>query len=259
MRAVRRHLRPRVKAVSTSLAAVIIVILIVAVAAGIYYVSSSKSSTTSSSISTTSSTSSTSSVVSSTTTTSLNTLTTSTSTTSSSTATSEAATLTVDDASFPSNNLNVLIPTLTYPNWMEWDEYQPLVSVNVSAEYAGLGYPLEPGLALNWTTSADGETVTFNLRHGVDFSNGDPFNSYEVWMNMYNVYYSLSAFEHIFPFLRYPGIFNYSAIEPMATVIPIINSSGLANPDAAAMAIMGNSSWPIYTNGPYQIVYHMDS
>ena len=25
------------------------------------------------------------------------------------------------------------------------------------------------------------------------------------------------------------------------------------------MAIMGNSSWPIYTNGPYQIVYHMDS
>jgi ABC-type transport system substrate-binding protein len=254
-------LRPRGKAVSTAVAAVIIVILVVAVAAGIYYVTSSKSSTTSSTTSTTSAGSITS--VTSTTTLASSTSTTSTtsiaSTSSSSTATQEAATLTVDDASFPSNNLNVLIPTLTYPNWMEWDEYQPLVSVNVSAEYAGLGYQLEPGLALNWTTSADGQTVTFNLRHGVDFSNGDPFNSYEVWMNMYNVYYSLSAFEHIFPFLRYPGIFNYSAIEPMKTVIPIINASGLASPNAAALAIMGNSSWPIYTNGPYQIVYHMDT
>jgi len=101
-------------------------------------------------------------------------------------------------------------------------------------------------------------TTTFNLRQGATFSNGDPFNSYEVWMNFYNTYYSLAGFGvHEF-FLRYPGVFNYAGVEPLKTVLPIINGS-LANPSAAALAIFGNSSWPIYTNGPNQIIFHTNA
>jgi peptide/nickel transport system substrate-binding protein len=232
--------------------------LVVAVAAGIYFVSLPKSSTSSSSTSSSIATTSSSSTGATTTTSTGSTSTTSTTTTTSTTSVPmEASSITVDDADFPDNGLNIVAigGTGTYPNWMEWDEYQPLVSVNVSSEYAGANYQFLPGLALNWTISTNGEVNTFNLRHGVTFSNGDPFNSYEVWMNMYNTYYTLAAYENTFTFTRYPGIFNYAGIEPMKTVIPIINASTLANPSPAALAIMSNSSWPIYTNGPYQIIF----
>jgi len=44
---------------------------------------------------------------------------------------------------------------------------------------------LVPVLASSWTSSPDGMTYTFLLRKGVYYSNGDPFNAYVVWWNIY--------------------------------------------------------------------------
>jgi peptide/nickel transport system substrate-binding protein len=42
-----------------------------------------------------------------------------------------------------------------------------------------------PVLATNWTESSNGLNYTFNLRNGVYYSNGDQFNAYVVWYNVY--------------------------------------------------------------------------
>jgi peptide/nickel transport system substrate-binding protein len=162
--------------------------------------------------------------------------------------------VTIDEAFWPSYNLNVLLPGLTYPNWMEFDVYQPLDIINITAEYNNQGYQYLPGLAANWTVSPDGTTYTFNLRKGVTFSNGDQMNSYQVWMNMYNVYYSIF---NTTLFFQYPTIFDTSNVVFGPHTIAMLNDSGLANPNSAALAVMTNTDWPIYTQGPYKIAFHM--
>jgi ABC-type transport system substrate-binding protein len=42
-----------------------------------------------------------------------------------------------------------------------------------------------PVLAKSWTQSADGLTYNFTFRSNVYYSNGDPFNAYVVWYNVY--------------------------------------------------------------------------
>jgi len=44
---------------------------------------------------------------------------------------------------------------------------------------------LVPVLATSWTASSDGLTYTYLLRNGVYYNNGDPFNAYVVWWNVY--------------------------------------------------------------------------
>lgn len=213
-------------------------------AAAYYYSGIAGGTTTTSTTSTTSSTTSTTSTTSSTTST--------TSTTS--TGPPFHDTLTIDEAFWPSYNLNVLLPGLTYPNWMEYDVYQPLDIIDVGAEYAGQGYHYLPGLADNWTVSSDGKVYTFHLRQGVTFSNGDPFNSYQVWENMYNIYFSV--FNSTF-FFQYPQVFSTANVHFGPATIAILNSSGLSNPTPQALTIMTNSSWPIYTTDAHTIVFNM--
>src|SRR5210317_782549 len=43
--------------------------------------------------------------------------------------------------------------------------------------YADESTALEPGLAKSWEISPDGKTYTFNLRKGVTFHDGTPFNA----------------------------------------------------------------------------------
>jgi peptide/nickel transport system substrate-binding protein len=78
---------------------------------------------------------------------------------------------------------DTLDPAVTYvtPAWEVVEQvYQGLVSYN------GTSYTTYQGvLAQNWTVSDDGMTYVFNLRHGVKFSNGDPFNAYVYWFSLY--------------------------------------------------------------------------
>ena len=110
------------------------------------------------------------------------------------------------------------------------------------------------GLAQNWTVSADGTTYTFNLEQNVTFSNGDAFNSYDVWAVMYGFYYltdNSSNWLNGFP------IFNMSNVEFGPATISLLNQSGLATPSQQAISVMSNQSWPIYAPNANQIVFRL--
>jgi len=113
-----------------------------------------------------------------------------------------------------------------------------------------------PGLAQNWTVSPDGTTYTFNLRQA-NFSNGDPLNAYQVWMEMYGFYYlsgNSSGWLSSYP------LFDMSDSNFGLSTVALINSTGgLINPSQQALNIMMNDSWPIYAGSPMQIVFHLRS
>ena len=50
--------------------------------------------------------------------------------------------------------------------------------------FAAKGTSVEPSLAESWTTSADGLVWTFNLRKGIEFHDGTPFNAEAVKFNI---------------------------------------------------------------------------
>lgn len=148
------------------------------------------------------------------------------------------------------------VDEVPWPNWLAFSVYQPLISVNNTAEYGQGVVQYLPGLAENWTVSPDGTTYTFNLRQGVHFSDGNPFNAYQVWMEEYGFYYlsgNSSGWLESYP------VFNMSTADFGPATIALINQSGLINPSQQALSIMQNSSWPIYITGPYTIVFHMQS
>ena len=93
------------------------------------------------------------------------------------------------DAASQGGSITVLEPIGFNGNWTGFD---PAVTTSLS-EFAGsvLGtlfdvgphYALVPNLATGYKVSDGGLTLTINLRQGVTFSNGDPFNSSVVAFN----------------------------------------------------------------------------
>lgn len=227
----------------------IVVIILIVAGLAVFFAATSMSSSTStmSSISSSSSIySSRSSVVS---------------TTSSSVSVNQSqniGTLTVEDTTWPSNDLNQLqAVNFIYPDWLMYSVYQPLVTLNISAEYNSGVFTYEPVLANSWNVSSDGRTYTFSLKQGVKFSNGDPFNAYQYWMELYGFYY-LSA--NASTWMNNYQVFNMTGVNfGPATVTEINESGGLINPSQSALSIMDNSSWPIYATGPYTLVFHLVS
>jgi len=113
-----------------------------------------------------------------------------------------------------------------------------------------------PDLAINWTVSPNGQTYTFNLRPGVTFSNGDPFNAYQAWADFYIFYFASGNFS---TFWMGAPIFNMTGVTFGQVQMNILNQSGLATPSSAAMALMSNTSLPAYVTGPETIVYQLSS
>jgi peptide/nickel transport system substrate-binding protein len=245
-----------------------VVVLIAAVAAGVYLSTKSVTSTTSTTSSPSSSTSSptvsTSSLTavsssSSLTSSSLVSSTTSSisSTSSSSSTSAERNQLVIDDAFWPGpadfNQLEAFYD-LPYPNWNEYTVYQPLVDANLSAEFTTGTIQYLPDLADNWSVSANGTIYTFSLRQGVLFSNGDPLNAYQIWTEMYTDYYlTANSSGWLFGY----QLFNMSNVVFGQSTIQMLTQSGLSNPSSSAMALMMNSSWPIYVVNPDEIAFHL--
>jgi len=176
-----------------------------------------------------------------------------TSSTSNSTSTSPQ-TLVIDDPTWPGPAIGPL--SEGYPDWLFYEVYQPLVVANVTLEFSSGGLQFLPGLATTWTASPDGQTYTFNLRPGVTFSNGDPFNSYAAWTDFYMQYYMGGNSSSFWVPL---DIFDSSAVNFGPADFALINQSGLASPSSGLLAMMSNSSWPVYVSGPNTIVFHLKS
>jgi len=269
-------------AISRAIVVVIIVVILVIAGAGIYLATATGSSTsttsttsttftpasstsiaqsssTSASSQSTSSSASTSSSLPTTSTSSSSSSTSSTSSSSSTSTSSNHNTLVIDDANWPADDLNQLyaVSSLPWPNWLEGAVYQPLIGVNQTSEYGTGVIQYQPALASNWTVSSDGSKYTMNLRQDVKFSNGDPFNAYQVWLEMYGFYY-LSA--NSSTWLESYALFNMSKVNFGAATIALINQSGgVNNPSQSAISVMENSSWPIYVTGPYTIVFQLQA
>jgi ABC-type transport system substrate-binding protein len=116
---------------------------------------------------------------------------------------------------------------LPWPNSLAYTVYQSLVTVNETAQFKTGNIQYLPGLATGWNVSADGLTYTFNLRHNVTFSNGDPFNAYQAWMEYYGLYYltgNSSVWMESYPF------FNMSTSHFGPATVNEINQSNLINP-----------------------------
>lgn len=141
------------------------------------------------------------------------------------------------------------------PDPLMYDVDQPLVMVNETSELSTGNILFTPGLASNWTASANGSVYTFDLRQNVNFSNGDPFNAYQVWMQMYLIYY-LSDYSPVWS--NYP-VFNMSNVNFGPNTISLFNQTGngVVDPSPQALSIMMNNSWPMYVTGPYSIVFHL--
>ena len=264
--------------ISRIASAVIVVVIIIVAAVGGVLLATSRGTTSSSTSSTFSSTSQAPSSTYSTTIESVSTsssspsslsssVTTSSSSTSRVTSTSSTSTsstlqntLSIDDSYWPGGtDLNLLWgwSGVPWPDWAAYAVYQPLVDANISAIYQSSVHQYLPGLASSWTVSPNGTVYTFNMRQGVNFSNGDPFNAFQVWMQMYGAYYlqgNSSSWMLSF------DLFNMSAVNFGPSTISTINDSGgVVNPSQAGLLIMENSSWPIYATGPYQLVFHLQS
>src|SRR5271154_5403794 len=141
------------RAISKVVGVAIAVLIVAGAGVGELYLSSVHSSTSTS-------TSSTSSTVSSSSATGSSILSTS------SAQSSFVQTLSIDSANWPIDNLNQLysLSELPWPNWLTYTVYQPLISVNETAEYGTGVIQYLPGLASNWTVSASGTTYTLNLK-----------------------------------------------------------------------------------------------
>jgi len=148
----------------------------------------------------------------------------------------------------------VYSPAYSFPVWWEYDVYQTLVNYDVKTEYGSGGYFYLPGLSDNWTVSPDGTTYTFHIRQNVTFSNGDPYNAYQAWLIFYTQYFMGG---NASVFYAYNTILNTSQVRFGPVTIQILNQSGLIHPSSQALAIMQNSTWPIYATGPNQLVFHL--
>jgi len=164
----------------------------------------------------------------------------------------------MDDYEYPAPDLNVLgtFELLPYPNWLFYTVYQTLVTANYTALYDQGTVQYLPMLAQNWTVSANGTVYTFNLRQNVTFSDGNPLNSYQVWAWQWGEYYLSGNSSN---WIEAYSFFNVSNVQFGPATENFLNSSGgLVNPNTQAIALMSNSSWPIYVNGPNQIIFRLE-
>ena len=95
---------------------------------------------------------------------------------------------------------------------------------------------LIPVLASSWNESADGLTYTFFLRSGVYYSNGDPFNAYVVWYNIYRDLWINQAADFIFYiYMNTTGV-------SVGDVNSLDNAQNSPGSNATLMSIMQNTS-----------------
>jgi ABC-type dipeptide transport system, periplasmic component len=154
--------------------------------------------------------------------------------------------LVVEEGEFPDS----LDPAVTFstPGWEIMNQiYQGLVAPNGTSVTTFVGV-----LAYNWTISPNGMNYTFYLRHNVTFSNGDPFNAYDVWFSIYRSIIMDQSPEFILGqnLAAGNGInFNITA--------NILNSINYTDPNSTDLYYMEYPNQSVQVVNPYEVIFHL--
>ena len=141
-------------------------------------------------------------------------------------------------------------PAVTYqtPGWEVVNQvYQGLVSYNGTSATTFL-----PVLAQSWVESPSGLNYTFTLRHGVTFSNGDPFNAYVEWYSVYRTLVMNQAPAFILGQNLVPGNGVTFNITDAA-----LNSINYANPSPANLTYMKGAEQSVQVIDQYTISFNL--
>ena len=105
-------------------------------------------------------------------------------------------------------------------------------------------------LASSWTVSPDAKDYVFHLKQGIVFSDGQPFNAYDVWFNLYRITLNNGP-----PgYLLGPAIFtNY------AVTLNDLNTFNFTNPTPSELAVMEAPNQNIQVIDQYTIAFHFSS
>jgi peptide/nickel transport system substrate-binding protein len=176
----------------------------------------------------------------------------------------------VDQAEIP-DSLDPAV-TFTTPGWAAVQQvYQGLVNYNGSSvtNFSGV-------LASGWTVSsnynpdvgANISTYTFQLRQGVVFSNGDPYNAYVQWYSLYRSLLLQQGPQFILEENFYST--NFSASDPLwyyssnasvhaanATLANDLNSWNFDNPTASEIAMMETANQSFQVINQYSIALNL--
>lgn len=154
-------------------------------------------------------------------------------------------TLVVDDATVPST----LDPGAAIDN----DGLQIAQNTNLPLVFCAFNNKsctsLVPVLATSWTSSTDMMTYTFVLRNGVFYSNGDPFNAYVVWYNIYRDMYINQGADFIFYYY-----FNTTGVT-LADLNSLNNPQNM--PDANLLNVMGNPHNSVTVLNSSAVQFHL--
>ena len=155
----------------------------------------------------------------------------------------------------------------------------PLIAFNLTSTGTAVNFSQPIGvLAKSWTVSSDARTWTFNLRTGVYYSNGDPFNAYVVWYDVYRgLLTNVAGVDGAFygPYLNDSGVtvaeansFNSSQNAPGASLLAVMqnahNSVTVVNSTAIQFHLQGSYLQFLTTIGtdpwvfsdPYVVAMH---
>jgi len=120
--------------------------------------------------------------------------------------------------------------------------YQNLIFYpgNSTTSYVGV-------LATSWTASPDYRDFTFDLRQGVRFSDGQPFNAYDVWFNYYRINLNISPLSFLLGWMFTPG---------NAVTLNDLNTFNFTSPTPAQLAVMENANQTIQVLNQYTVAFH---
>jgi peptide/nickel transport system substrate-binding protein len=149
----------------------------------------------------------------------------------------------VDETLGEPSGLDVAYSTDAPAYEIEQNIYQGLIwyQGNGTTQFAGV-------LATNWSVSPDGKTYTFTLRQGVKFSNGDPFNAYDVWFN----YYRLTLNNGPPGYIIGPVMFSAGPV-----TLNDLNTFNFTDPTPSQLAVMENPNQSIQVVNQYKIAFHL--
>ena len=155
-------------------------------------------------------------------------------------------TLVVDEGEQP-DSMDTAVEFTTAGNEITSNVYQGLVAPDLSSnsQYVGV-------LAQSWTVSSDQMTWTFNLRQGVKFSNGDPFNAYVMWYSLYRTLVMNQA-----PSFILAQNFANTTLANFNVTASLLNSINYKNPSSANLAMMENQLQSFQVVNEYEIALNL--